>query len=544
MGLFKKKEIWKPEERGGIVVGYDSKKKIYYFESDTKHSLITGVTGSGKTKRVFIPSILTAISYGDSFIANDTKKELYYTLKTLLEEKGYDVLLIDYRFPEFGQRYNFMDDVIHNVKAGKDDEAQMESADLVATLLPRPKTGEPMWTDGARSAIEATILGLAVSEDIPQSAKNISNVFYNIMKLGRQTGKTTPIDEYFKSGERSYIETVAYGNYGMSSSKVRMSFNSLATSSIREFTYKKITKQTSMSDFNIRDYAQKDSKPVAIFVVNPDEKETLERLSTTFIEAMYRKLTEESNKMPGSKLPRRWHFYLDEFTNMGKLKDFSKRLTVSRGRNIIYHLGVQADKMLDSTYGKDDADVIRKNTSVKVWLTAPDTEDRKFIQEAVGQESVIGTNKNKRERGLFDLSISKDSLSLSSKKKQLISTEFLTLMGGVGYEQDAVVKKTGMFAFKTKLPFWMECNYAEFIKPISYEDEIERKDDETLEYWKLLPVEEALEESGAGSQDMGESQEVNQTQSGEDKELADSVSFLDESYEYDPANVEYPDYDS
>lgn len=531
-----------PEERGGIVVGYDEKKKVYYFESDTKHSLIRGVTGSGKTKRIFIPSILTSIAYGDSFIANDTKKELYYTLKTLLEKAGYDVILIDYRFPEYGQRYNFMDDVIHNVRAGKEDEAQMESADLVATLLPRPKTGEPMWTDGARSAIEATILGLAVSDAIPDSAKNISNVFYNIMKLGRQTGKTTPIDDYFKSEERSYIETVAYGNYGMSSSKVRMSFNSLATSSIREFTYKKITKQTSLSDFNIRDYAQKDAKPVAIFVVNPDEKETLERLSTTFIEAMYRKLTEESNKMPGSKLPRRWHFYLDEFTNMGKLKDFPKRLTVSRGRNIIYHLGVQADKMLDSTYGKDDADVIRKNTSVQIWLSAPDTEDRKFIQEAVGQESVIGTNKNKRERGLFDLSISKDSLSLSSKKKQLLSTEYLTLMGGVGYEQDAVVKKTGMFAFKTKLPFWMQCNYAEFIKPIGYADEIARDDDESLTYWELLPVDIVEDAEGAIPQDMGDGQEVKETTDNQGKEKAEDVILFDELAEYDPETVEYPEY--
>ena len=506
----KKRNEYKPEERGGIVVKFDDRNQSYYHESDTKHALVEGGTGTGKTKRIFIPSIYTMIRNKDCFVVNDTKKELYYTFKKYLETQDYDIILLDYRNTDYGQRFNFMDDIIRYIKEGKEDSAQMEAEDLASTLVPKPKGSDPIWSDGAKSIISSTMLAIAKDKAINESAKNISNVFNNIIQLGVQTGEETLLDIYFNDNARSEVEKMSYGNYGMSSSKVRMSFNTVATSALREFTYEKIARQTAKSDFNIREYANNTiDRPVAIFVVNPDEKETAERLATTFIEATRRKLVEEASKLKGQKLKRRWFFVLDEFTNMGELPNFSKRLTVDRGRNIIYLLGVQSGSQLDATYGKENAITIRKNTSIKIWLEAAQENDVKALQDEAGYTTVVGASPSRKQGSLFNFTSSNDSISYTSKKVPLLSNEFLTNMK----TPDAVVKKSGMYAFKTYLPIFFDTKLNEILEMSSFENEIAR--DETnksrKDYWQLLPVKNKKQEQVKTSKNSESNKHVEET---------------------------------
>ena len=365
--MLRKKEKYIPEYGGGIPVRYDDKKERYLYEGEDYHTSLEGPTGIGKTTRVYIPMIYILSQKKENIIVTDNKLQMYFATKKTLKKQGYDVIMLNYRDTELGKRFNLMSELIRHVNEGNLDDAQMEAIDLASSLVPRSETAEPMWGDGSESAIASVMLALCMSKTMPDSSKSISNVFNNIIQLGKSQKEGSLLDTYFMDPQRSEIERIAYGNYSMSSSKVRMSFNTMATSSVREFSYERIKKQTSVSDFDLRTYTQKTSKPVALFIVTPDEKESMNRMAPSVLEYCYRVLVDESNKNDEGKLPRRWHMILDEFTNNGKFKNFVQRLTLARGRGIFYHVGIQDKSQVQSTYGDKDAESIFRNMGVRIW---------------------------------------------------------------------------------------------------------------------------------------------------------------------------------
>lgn len=471
--LNRKKKTYIPDSSGGVIIGANPRKvDLIRYENELHHVLLSGVTGWGKTRRVFAPTIEILMRNQNSFLINDTTKQQYYRFKNRLESAGYEVILMDFRDPNYGSRYNPLTSVIKMINMGDYDEAQMLCEDTVEALVPLNDKQEPMWTTGARSVISATMLSLCLSDTVPLKAKNIPNVFNNIITLGKSTKEGSLLDKYFESPERTSIEKMVYGTYGMSQSKVRMSYNSVATASIREYTYGKIARSTAVSDFDIADWCNPEKKPVACFVVVPDEKSTLEKLSTFFIEQVYRELITTAKNYPQQKLPRRFFFVLDEAMNMGQLSNFDKRLNVSRQRNICYILGIQSDPQIDQVYGKDRADAIRKGCTIKMWLDGAEGENISHIQKQTGEQVYVKESISKHTSiSLFSISPNNNS-TYTSAKKPLYSTDFLTQLK----TPDAIVKKAGMFPFKTYLPDFSEYSFA----------------DELVE---LLPSEEVMRES-------------------------------------------------
>ena len=479
--MFKRKSKYVPDYGGGIPVGYDERKQEYLYERLDYHSGIEGVTGIGKTTRFFIPAVYIMGRLKENMIIADNKLQVYFATKKFLESQGYDVLMVNYREPELGHRINMMSEIIMHIENGDLDSAQMEAVDLAATLVPRSDNGEPMWGDGSESAIASVMLALCMRKDIPDSAKTVSNVFHNIIHLGKSEKDGSLLDDYFSMSERSHIEKIAYGNYGMSSSKVRMSFNTMATSSIREFSYERIKRQSAVNDFDLRKMVSPGSKPFVIFVVAPDEKDSLNRLAPSFYEYAYRVTVDESNKLNGTKLPIRLHMMLDEFTNNGKFKNFVQRLTLSRGRNIFYHLGYQSQTQIQSVYGDKDADTIVRNLGVRAFTEFGDQEDIDDFQKKTGFSSVVGSTQSENQRGLLDLSLNKNTFQYQAKKVPLFDRHYLTTLG----IPDAIIKRRSMFAFKTFLPVWMETPLTEVLEPTLYKDLSKRVDDELI-YEKLL----------------------------------------------------------
>ncbi|WP_185963277.1 type IV secretory system conjugative DNA transfer family protein, partial [Klebsiella pneumoniae] len=80
--------------------------------------LIIGATRCGKSRHVVLPSIgLTAMA-GESMIVVDPKSELYLYTRPFLEQLGYEVIAIDFKEPNRGNCYNFLQPVLDAVYLG------------------------------------------------------------------------------------------------------------------------------------------------------------------------------------------------------------------------------------------------------------------------------------------------------------------------------------------------------------------------------------------------------------------------------------------
>ncbi|HAL29481.1 MAG TPA: hypothetical protein DCP20_02050, partial [Coriobacteriia bacterium] len=72
-----------PAERG--------RKETYYLSGSEGHVLVIGSTGSGKTRRIVLPSIYALGELGESMVIPDPKGELYLSTCEHLKAKGYRV---------------------------------------------------------------------------------------------------------------------------------------------------------------------------------------------------------------------------------------------------------------------------------------------------------------------------------------------------------------------------------------------------------------------------------------------------------------------
>ena len=99
------------------------------------HNLIIGSTGSGKTEMLVQPMVKLLAKKGESMIITDPKGEIYENNATELKEKGYNVVLLNFRDPQKGNSWNPLTLPYELFKAGNKDKANELLDDLAMNIL-------------------------------------------------------------------------------------------------------------------------------------------------------------------------------------------------------------------------------------------------------------------------------------------------------------------------------------------------------------------------------------------------------------------------
>jgi DNA helicase HerA-like ATPase len=90
----------------GFPLCYDKKKNLAYVDNGEAHSLVIGATGSGKTTMVINPLVNFLAKKGESMVITDPKGEIYEKNGEMLKDKGYEVIVVNFRDPKNGSCWN------------------------------------------------------------------------------------------------------------------------------------------------------------------------------------------------------------------------------------------------------------------------------------------------------------------------------------------------------------------------------------------------------------------------------------------------------
>ena len=80
--------------------------KEIWVDNGEYHNLIIGSTGSGKTEMIVQPMVKVLAKKGESMIITDPKGEIYERNAVELREKGYNIVLLNFRDPQQGNCWN------------------------------------------------------------------------------------------------------------------------------------------------------------------------------------------------------------------------------------------------------------------------------------------------------------------------------------------------------------------------------------------------------------------------------------------------------
>ena len=131
----------------------------------------------------------------------------------------------------------------------------------------------------------------------------------------------------------------------------------------------------------------------AIFLTLPTADSTYSAVANLFYSQLFKRLMFIAERDYNARLPLLVSFELDEFSNIGKIPDFTEILAVVRKYNIRMCIVLQGLSQLRAIYDKKTDNVLT-NCSVITFLGTIDEETNKFISEKIGTTTVRDDTKS------------------------------------------------------------------------------------------------------------------------------------------------------
>lgn len=411
------------------------------------HTIVLGTTGSGKTHGYVLPYVYTLghSAQKPNMVITDPKGEIYGHMAETLRKQGYDVQVFNLSEPTKSSRWNPFEDSFNKFQrafnldkelyrhVNKDprasglriitqnygnewyqfngiafpnlamaemekktlkqrllSEVEADIKDIAAAICPIENERDPSWEMGARDLIHGTALAMLEDSLIPELGMTREKFnFYNIFKLlslrdNDPNASYASIKNYFEGRDRLSAAYMLASTVVTNAENTMKNFFGTATGKLSMFADKGICYITSGTDMDFGNFIK---KPVAFFLIIPDQIKVRHTLATLCVAQLYKALVNMANSLGGTlKWPT--YFIMDEFGNMPKLNDFATIVTVSRGRGVFLTLVLQDYKQLETIYGQQAAVTIRNNCNTQVFIGVNDMETRKMFSDLMGEMEV------------------------------------------------------------------------------------------------------------------------------------------------------------
>jgi type IV secretion system protein VirD4 len=289
----------------GILLG--KKWGRYLCIGGHEHVMVFAPSGSGKTRGISIPNLLT---WQDSLICNDIKLELYNTTSQFRQKYGQQCYLWNPGSQEGKtHRYNPLDLI------KKDSNTRIDDAQKIASIfIPDNPRTDPIWYTLPRTLFVALILYVLDTPEIPKtigaiirlvkSSPNFIDFLLDILST------RTDLDPVCRNNFHLFLQLPE---------KTQGSILAAFLSHFELFDNDLIDQATSASDFDIRNLRK---QRMTIYVgISNDNLVRLAPLISVFYQQVIDVMTRNE---PNKDEPYSVLFLMDEFAALRKMESFEK----------------------------------------------------------------------------------------------------------------------------------------------------------------------------------------------------------------------------
>ena len=374
--------------------------KSIWVDNGQYHNLVIGSTGSGKTQTVVKPMVNLLAKKGESMIITDPKGEIYKYSASYLKEKGYRIIVLNFREPQRGNSWNPLTIPFKYYNEGNQDKAIELLNDIALNIIydPSNKNESDFWEKASAAYFSALALGLF--KDSKEEEVNLNSI--NVMStVGEERYATSNyIKEYFGMKGESSTEYLSASAVINAPNDTKGGLLATFRQKIQLFTTVPVlSEMLSFSDFNMKDIG---SGKTAVFMIIHDEKKTYHSLMTIFIKQCYETLIDVAQEN-GGKLPVRTNFILDEFANMPPLKDVDAMVSAARSRDIRFTFIIQNFAQLNDVYGDNVAEIIKGNCGNLIYLISTEMKALEEISKMCGEVKVTDEKDKNATRPLISI---------------------------------------------------------------------------------------------------------------------------------------------
>lgn len=358
-----------------VRIGFDGKK-----HRRNLNILVCGGSGSGKTRFFGKPNVMQC---SGSLVILDPKGEIARDTGRLLEEQGYEVLILDLINMYRSHGYNPF------VYLHTDNDVQRLVTNLFkSTTQKGAQSQDPFWDTAASMLLLALIFYLKY--EAPPEEQNFPMVM-ELLRAGEineeEENEISPLDELFDRLEQNNPDHIAikyYRNYRSGSAKTLKSIQITLAARLEKFNLDELARLTSTDELDLESLGE---KKVALFAIIPDNDTSFNFLVSILYTQLFQQLFYSADHKHGGSLPMHVHFLMDEFANVSLPDDFDKILSVMRSRNVSVSIILQNLAQLKALFEKQLESIVG-NCDSFLYLGGNEQSTHKYVSELLGKETI------------------------------------------------------------------------------------------------------------------------------------------------------------
>ena len=379
----KKYRATKPEDNKlftkNVRMGLDGRK-----HRRNLNTVVVGGSGAGKTRFYAKVNLCQA---NTSFVVLDPKGELLRDTGYLLNQKGYEMRVLDLLNMEKSHCYNPF------VYLRDDNDVQRLVTNLFKSTTPKgSQSNDPFWDTAASMLLLALVFYLKY--EAPPDEQN----FPMVMEMLRAADVreeceeyASPLDELFERLEMRNPDHIAvkyYKDYHSGSAKTLKSIQITLAARLEKFNLSSLAALTATDELDLPSLGE---KKVALFALIPDNDTSFNFLVSILYTQIFQQLFYLADHKYGGSLPVPVHFLMDEFSNVSLPDDFSKILAVMRSRSVFVSIILQNIAALKALFEKEWESILG-NCDEFLYLGGNETSTHKLISESYLGKATIDTN--------------------------------------------------------------------------------------------------------------------------------------------------------
>lgn len=442
------------DETQGVILGKGASIAPHYQERDFRFAVnnnvfCVGGSGSGKTRSFILPNLLNHLP--QTYVITDTKGEISKFVVEGFESDGYEVTILDTINLAESAHYN----PLQYIKTDEDVLAIAEQ--LYYSTRSESEEGrsrskaDPFWDEAAQLLFRVLISALLALEQLgtpPASggqgdAQRQYLCMNNILKLTqllsfneRYDGENlSPLDYFFQGLKDGGIEhklfdssafsyaTEQYDDFRIAAGKTLKSILISLNASISKLRGSELHELFSSDEMHF-DRIGTGRRVIILKMSDCDSSKSF--LAQIALRQLIQQSFRNADKRPDGRLEHPVQFILDEFPNVGKIKDFPRIISTARSRNMSFLICAQSTSQIKDLYDKEDQ-IIFDNCDTLLYMGSGSSYDTaEYISKLCGKAHVgtklVGIERTERTES--------DDIITPSDLRLLPRTECIALISG------------------------------------------------------------------------------------------------------------------
>ena len=317
-----------------------------------KGTLVTGTTGSGKSSKILINSVLTT-NLEACRIIHDPSCEIYEKTASYLQNEGFTIIRIDFTNPKHSHGYNPLERAYTLSDFNK----------LATTLVSSnsDKKGSDFWS---KMAIKGLVILMRISHHLPKAYNNLFHLSH-LTELMQSPHTKEDLDKLVVSiSEKDDGLFEAYSAFISQSDNTLSGILSTMSAALSIYSLDEQLAQITSYD-TLGEFTQLRKQKTAIYVhsstANMAYYSTITSLFfTQYFECFFKELPSGED--------RDVYFLLDEtpILSIDNLDIIASNIRKYRGNLVLF---CQDEMQLEISYGKQKASAIVANMNTRVYLS-------------------------------------------------------------------------------------------------------------------------------------------------------------------------------